>query len=137
MPPEELYHVAKHGRPQGPYPKSALKQLVSAGILDAEDPAWAEGMPGWRPLKEIVELGSHYPAALPPTSTPIPLAKSASGAHERPSNHLAAGMAAFAWYHSHEVRKELHEINENLQELQEDSGAEDVPDGGSWDVSDM
>jgi len=137
MPPDEFYHVAKHGHAQGPYPKSALKQLVSAGILDSDDPAWTEGMPSWKPLKEIVELGAFYPAAFPPTANPISVPKSVSGAHERPSNQLAAGMAAFAWYHSHEVRKELHEINDNLRELQDDSGAGDVSDGGSWDFSDM
>ena len=136
MPLDALYHVARHGRAQGPYPKSALKQLVSAGILNADDPAWTEGMPSWKPLKEIVELGAFSPAVLPPTANPISVPKSPSG-HGGSPNQLAAGMAAFAWYHSHEVRKELHEINENLKELQDDSGDVDVSDGGSWDFSDM
>jgi hypothetical protein len=134
---DALYHVARHGRAEGPYPKGALKQLVSAGILDADDPAWTDGMPSWKPLKEIVELGAFSPAALPPTANPISVPKSVSGAHGRPSTQLATGMAAFAWYHSHEVRKELREMNDNLRELQDDSGAGDASDGGSWDFSDM
>ena len=137
MPPDKLYHIARHGRAQGPYPKSALKQLVSAGILDADDPAWTEGMPSWKPLKEIVELGAFSPAALPPTANPISVPKSVSGGHGGSPNQLAAGMAAFAWYHSHEVRKELREMNDNLRELKDDSGAGDASEGGSLDFSDM
>jgi hypothetical protein len=137
IPSDKLYHVARQGRAQGPYPRSALKQLVSAGILDVDDPAWTEGMPTWQPLKEIVELGVLYPAAVPPTANTILESKSVSGARERRSNQLAAGMAGFALYHSNEVRKELREMNDNLQELQDDSGTGDGSDGNFSDFSDM
>ena len=137
LPSEKLYHVARQGRVQGPYPRSALKQLVSAGILDVDDPAWTEGMPNWQPLKEIVELGVLYPSAVPPPANTTPAPKAVSGARERPSNQLVAGMAGFALYHSNEVRKELREMNDNLQELQDDSGTGDVSDGNFSDFSDM
>ena len=54
LPPEELLYVAKAGRQEGPYAKSLLKQLASAGLVSAEDLAWKEGMPEWMPLGRMM-----------------------------------------------------------------------------------
>jgi len=144
MPPDEFYHVAKHGHAQGPYPKSALKQLVAAGVIGREELAWKQGMPSWKPLHELIELPPAHPP-LPVVSGGMPLGAVGLGSHERSSTHnFAAPLAAFAWYQSNEVRKELHqaneelrEVNENLEELQDDLGSGDLGSGDSWDFSDI
>lgn len=134
IPREEEFYVAKDGVKQGPFTKTVIQQLLAAGVFHRDDLAWKEGIANWQPLFQLVEIPLPSPAVMPlglQPSLPNPLPA------DRSSNRLATGMAAFAMYHSHEVRKELRELNQNLEELQGDADAGDVSDGGSWDFSDM
>jgi len=69
IPPEETFHVAKGGRQEGPYTKSALRQLAAAGVVSSEDLAWKEGMPEWMPLGRLM-------ADLPRPAPPPPFTQS-------------------------------------------------------------
>jgi len=70
IPPEEMFHVAKGGRQEGPFTKSALRQLAVAGVVSSEDLAWREGMPEWMPLGRLMADLPRPTAAPPFTQTP-------------------------------------------------------------------
>jgi hypothetical protein len=134
IPREQEFYVAKDGVKQGPLTKTVVQQLLAAGVFHHDDLAWREGIPSWQPLFQLVEIPLSSPTATslglhPPSPNSLPA--------DRSSSRLATGMAAFAMYHSHEVRKELRELNQNLEELQSDADSGDVSDGGSWDFSGM
>lgn len=67
IPPEEMFYVAKGGRQEGPYSKSALRQLAAAGVVSSEDLTWKEGMPEWMALGRLM-ADLPRPAAAPPAT---------------------------------------------------------------------
>lgn len=66
------YFVALNGQQFGPYDLAALKQLVQSGQINAQTPAWTEGMPSWVEMGSIPQLSILF---APPvtTSTPPPI----------------------------------------------------------------
>ena len=57
--PQELFYVAKDGKPTGPYSIEALRAMAKQGELAPHDLVWQEGMKEWQPassrLKELFD----------------------------------------------------------------------------------
>ena len=59
------YWVARAGQKQGPFPLAEVQRMLGDGRLTPTDLAWAEGMPSWAPLSQVM------PAAPPPPAAPM------------------------------------------------------------------
>jgi len=132
VPPAEKFYIAKDGVKQGPFAKSVVQQLLAAGIFHCDDLAWIQGIPSWQPLKLLIEVPV---AAIPVIPVELQALSPTPVTTKRSSNRLATGMAAFAMFHSNETRKELRDLNQNLEEHQSDADANNLSDGGSCDFS--
>jgi hypothetical protein len=67
------YYISRAGQQYGPYSLEDLRNMQAQHQVDVNDLAWAEGMPAWTPLAQV--LGSEpAPAAAPvaPPYTPAP-----------------------------------------------------------------
>ena len=72
------WYCHRNGRREGPFSLSALKQLAATGEVGPEDSVWAEGMPAWRPAKQMYTAWGITGAMCPALSaTPSP-----GGSHE-------------------------------------------------------
>ncbi len=58
-------HIVKNDQQLGPYDEAQLAQQIEQGAVSYEDLAWVEGMPEWRPLREIASRPAHIPPPLP------------------------------------------------------------------------
>jgi hypothetical protein len=132
LPVEERFYVARDGQKQGPYTVSVLRQLYSAGLIGRDDLAWKEGLSTWSSLGSLVSLPA---LPLPATGFGIAADERVTKQHLTGNSNIAAGMAAFTAYQSHEIRKELRELNKSIDEIEKEVTQEDVSDAGSWDFS--
>lgn len=48
--------ITRNGEVFGPYPMDELEGLVAKGEILPGDLAWIEGLPEWRPLREIIQI---------------------------------------------------------------------------------
>lgn len=81
------WHAGIHGKPVGPLKRSELVERVQKGDISADTYLWREGMSGWKPLPEIIELRGlldEQPSLLPPPSMPAQ-AKTQGVVRPRPS----------------------------------------------------
>jgi uncharacterized RDD family membrane protein YckC len=46
--------IHRNGQQFGPYSPDDLRSQVSAGVFSLDDLAWAEGMPEWRTIREVL-----------------------------------------------------------------------------------
>jgi len=132
IPAEEVFYVANDGQKQGPYTVSVLKQLFSAGLIGRDALAWKEGLSAWSPLCSLVSLPA---ISVPSTGFGFSADGPTQKSHLAPKSNIAAGMAAFTAFQSNEIRKELRELNQSINEIEKEVVQEDVSDAGSWDFS--
>ena len=76
------WHLAVNGQQFGPYDEKTVGSMAAAGQVNADVAyAWADGMTGWVPLRQVPELAAVLPAAAPPAAPgppPAPVAPAAA-----------------------------------------------------------
>ena len=55
-------HIARGGEAHGPYSLQQVQELLATGALLAEDNAWHEGLAGWMPLRQVVDMAANEAA---------------------------------------------------------------------------
>lgn len=60
------YYVTHNGEQLGPFAETHIEEKVAADELSATDLCWTEGMEGWEPIQEVIQLD------LPPTEVATP-----------------------------------------------------------------
>jgi hypothetical protein len=65
------YLIHRGGQQYGPYSVEELRQFVTSGNILASDMAWAQGMPAWVPVSQILG-GAPAPAPAPAAPAPAP-----------------------------------------------------------------
>jgi hypothetical protein len=60
-------HIARDGKPMGPFSLEEINRQLAAGTLSLSDQAWYEGAAGWAPLSTVPGVQSTPP---PPSATP-------------------------------------------------------------------
>lgn len=80
--------IIQDGEKTGPIHDFEVRKKIEAGELDADTPAWHEGLPAWKPLKEIDLFQREFDLLIgnsrdsnedplePPGSAPAPIAPS-------------------------------------------------------------
>ena len=53
IPPTVLYHIARDGVSQGPYPISTIFEYIANGTVMRDTLVWSEGMEGWKSADEV------------------------------------------------------------------------------------
>ena len=67
------YWVARAGQKQGPYPLAEVQKMLADGRLAGTDLAWADGMPAWAPVSQVLPPPPPpAPAYHPPPNSPAP-----------------------------------------------------------------
>lgn len=51
-------YTSRKGEKQGPFTIYRITEMIDAGDLSLDDPAWHEGLEGWRPIKDIPLIAS-------------------------------------------------------------------------------
>jgi uncharacterized protein DUF4339 len=67
------YWVAPGGQQQGPFSLADVRRMIAEGRVSMTDLAWAEGLPNWAPLSQVIpaEAPAYAPAPpQPPTAQP-------------------------------------------------------------------
>lgn len=127
LPPEITFYILKDGRKQGPYTSSVVRQLGDAGVLAPDDLAWREGgEQDWRPLSVFFAFNQTQMNQTQHDSAADSFSDAALAPNRRRragKNNMAAGIAAVALLQSNEIRKELQQLNESVDEMQEDAGS--------------
>ena len=82
------YLIHRAGQQYGPYTVEQLRQFIASGNILLSDLAWAEGMPAWAPVSQI--LGGASQSGSAPVSEPRP----DSPALAQPASATPAGYAA-------------------------------------------
>ena len=68
-------HIARDGKPMGPFSLEEVNRQLAAGTVSLSDQAWYEGAAGWAPLSTVPGVSSPGPtSAMPPqpASPPAP-----------------------------------------------------------------
>ncbi len=60
-------HIARDGKPMGPFSLEEVNRQLAAGTLNLSDQAWYEGAAGWAPLSTVPGVSGSRP---PGTSLP-------------------------------------------------------------------
>src|SRR5258708_30053318 len=62
------YWVAPGGQQQGPFSLADVRRMIAEGRVAMSDLAWAEGLPNWAPLSQVIpaEAPAFAPAPPPP-----------------------------------------------------------------------
>jgi len=68
-PPEKLWHTAANGTTNGPFSRSHLGRMITAGQFNRDTLVWTAGQDGWKPAGEIMELAQLFTIAPPPPPT--------------------------------------------------------------------
>jgi uncharacterized protein DUF4190/uncharacterized protein DUF4339 len=59
-------HIARDGKPIGPFSLDEVNRQLAAGTLSLSDQAWYEGAAGWAPLSTVPGVSSGPAPAAPP-----------------------------------------------------------------------
>jgi hypothetical protein len=62
-------HIARDGKPMGPFSLEEINRQLAAGTLSLFDQAWYEGAAGWAPLSTVPGVSSSAPAG---STSPTP-----------------------------------------------------------------
>jgi hypothetical protein len=63
-------YITRNGEEEGPYSRADIFAKLKEGALSPDDPAWQEGMEGWRPLKEVLAGMKSQLSFIPPETRP-------------------------------------------------------------------
>ncbi|WP_326696141.1 SPFH domain-containing protein [Streptomyces sp. NBC_01754] len=66
LPVQEQWFIGVNGTQQGPYDRTALAGLVSAGTVDPTTFVWKEGMSDWLPAGQVPDVSRLFGAVPPP-----------------------------------------------------------------------
>lgn len=58
------YHIARENQQLGQFDEGDVRLKLSTGEFQGTDLCWTEGMPEWKPLGQVVGLGSATPPAM-------------------------------------------------------------------------
>ena len=78
-------HIARNGKPTGPFSLEEINRQLAAGTLSLSDQAWYEGAAGWAPLSAVPGVDSRpadsipQPASATTSSMPAVMAPAAGG----------------------------------------------------------
>jgi hypothetical protein len=65
-------HIARDGKPMGPFSLEEVNRQLAAGTLTLSDQAWYEGAAGWAPLSSVPGVSSSASTGGTPASPPSP-----------------------------------------------------------------
>jgi hypothetical protein len=66
------YWVAPGGQQQGPFSLADVRRMIAEGRVAMSDLAWAEGLPNWAPVAQVIPADvPAYAPAPPPTPSPV------------------------------------------------------------------
>jgi uncharacterized RDD family membrane protein YckC len=57
--------LIKNGEKAGPFPDYEIRRKIEAGEIDAESPAWHEGLPEWLPISKLAIFETEFSAPVP------------------------------------------------------------------------
>jgi hypothetical protein len=63
-------HIARDGKPMGPFSLEEVNRQLAAGTLSVSDQAWYEGAAGWAPLSTVPGVSGSRPPGGPSPSPP-------------------------------------------------------------------
>jgi type II secretory pathway pseudopilin PulG len=61
--------IAENEQQKGPFTEDQLRKMLAEGKLSPTDLAWHEGLSGWLPLNQILDISTTQPGITPP---PVP-----------------------------------------------------------------
>jgi hypothetical protein len=64
---EMNYWVAPGGQQQGPFSLADVRRMIAEGRVSTTDLAWAEGLPNWAPLSQVIPAETPAYAPAPPS----------------------------------------------------------------------
>src|ERR1700694_298191 len=69
---EMNYWVAPGGQQQGPFSLADVRRMIAEGRVAMSDLAWAEGLPNWAPVAQVLpaDVPAYAPVAPPPPPAP-------------------------------------------------------------------
>jgi len=70
------YYISRSGQQYGPYALADIENMLAQSQIEPTDHAWAEGMPEWKPVSEIVSKAA--PPAPEPVRAPAPVIEPAA-----------------------------------------------------------
>jgi len=97
----QQWYYAKGSEQRGPVSEQELIGLIESGAVHAADLVWREGMPEWRPARDIAELATAFQKAIPvqegAVPPPPPLMTAAPGGETNPMAiaSLVLGLLSF------------------------------------------
>ena len=59
------YHLSRNRVQTGIFPEGEIPAMLTAGHVLPDDLCWTEGMPEWRPVREVIPLPVEMPPPLP------------------------------------------------------------------------
>lgn len=71
-------HIARDGKPIGPFSLEEVNRQLSAGTLTLSDQAWYEGAAGWAPLSTVPGVSTSASSSSTPATPPLPEATTPS-----------------------------------------------------------
>ena len=69
---EMQIHIARDGKPMGPFSLEEVNRQLAAGTLTLSDQAWYEGAAGWAPLSTVPGVSSAGLPGSTPANPPSP-----------------------------------------------------------------
>jgi membrane protease subunit (stomatin/prohibitin family) len=70
VPPVLQFFTVQGGAQQGPFPIDAVATQIRGGGLTPDTLVWRQGLPGWVPASQVVELAPLFAAQTPPPLPP-------------------------------------------------------------------
>ena len=88
------YLVQRGDQRYGPYTPQELQQYVAEGRVLLTDLAWAEGMPAWVTVADVIGSSVPSPGIKPPLPEPYVPGKIAPAASKKPQSYLVHAILA-------------------------------------------
>ena len=52
------YYLHQNGEQVGPYTQEQITAMLSSGQISPEDMIWHEGLPEWKPVREVIQANA-------------------------------------------------------------------------------
>lgn len=90
------YHITSKGQQLGPFPESDVQSMLANGTIAATDLCWAEGMPDWKAVHEVIPQSRNVPPPPPVQAQQSALqGKHYGGIRRLPYFGIMIGLAIF------------------------------------------